>query len=271
MIGITNADIDLHPYPHGTSEQMLEPALFDDLRADFPSAELFSSNQKQPFADGRASRINMMQHDEAFVRFMDNSKVWRGFYNQVNSREFVEAIINLFGDNIQKTGGVVREDDWKFDGSGPHEVTSFRERLFRKFGVTAVLDRMRSALVQDALCVSFDIAWAREGYATEIHTDNRNKLAAFLVYFNETDGEGGEFLIHQLKEGVEAAADIRYPLEDEVDVIKMLSPKPNRGGIFLNCNRAYHSVPRLTGCTKPRQFLYVSIGARRSTPIWHEV
>ena len=250
---------------------MIEPALFNDLQAEFPSADVFSSNQKQPFADGRASRINMMQQDAAFVQFMDGSDVWRGFYKQVNSREFVEGIISLFDDSIQETGGTLGVDDWEFDELGPRMANSFRERLFRKFGVTTVLDRMRSAFTQGALCVSFDIAWARDGYSTEIHTDNRNKLAAFLIYFNETDGEGGEFLVHQLKEGLEAPDDIRYPREDEVDVRKRLSPKPNRGAIFLNCNRAYHSVSPLSGSTAPRQFLYVSIGSRYSAPIWREV
>jgi hypothetical protein len=205
------------------------------------------------------------------VQFVDGSDVWRSFYKQVNSREFVEGIIDLFDDSIRKTGGVFRTDDWEFDESGPKVARSFRERLFRRFGVTTVLDRMRSAFTQDALCVSFDIGWARDGYSTEIHTDNRNKLAAFLVYFNETDGEGGEFLVHQLREGLEAPDDTRYPREDEVDVTVRLSPRPKRGAIFLNCNRAYHSVSPLSGCTTPRQFLYVSIGSRYSTPIWREV
>lgn len=270
-IGIRKTDVDMRPYPHAISQEMLEPGLFQDLLAEFPATELFSGNQKQPFADGRASRINMMQHDAAFSQLMSGSEVWRGFYEQVNSRDFVAGIIDLFQDSISATGGTLRVDDWEFDASGPPPATSFKDRLFAKFGVATALDRMKTAFVRDTLCVSFDIAWARDGYSTEIHTDNRNKLAAFLIYFNETDGEGGEFLVHQLKEGLTAPDNLRYPREDEVDIVRRLTPKPNYGGIFLNCNRAYHSVNPLTQCSMPRQFLYVSIGSRYSTPIWQEV
>ncbi len=268
IINITHKDISFQPYPHGVSDQMLEASLFQSLQTEFPSEDIFSKNQIQPFKEGRASRINLMRHNPLFKEFMEKSSIWSAFYNQINSREFVEEIIDLFESQILEVGGTVQPTDWTFTNHEPRGPESLLERGVHKIGLATFLDGIKAAVSLKALCVSFDIAWARDGYSTEVHTDNRNKLAAFLIYFNETDGTGGEFLVHKLKDGLTVPSDPRYPTDEEVEVVQTLSPKPNRGAIFLNCNRAYHGVNPLRGCTTARKFLYVSIGSKYSRPIW---
>ena len=250
---------------------MIDPVLFENLRREFPSQDIFSANQKQPFSEGRPSRINLMRHDPLFREFMNKSEVWRSFYRQINSRDLVEQIVQLFDDNIQKHGGEIDIDNWNFSDHEPHMAESLMDKVMTKLGVIQTLDKIKSALMDDALCVSFDIAWARNGYWTEVHTDNRNKLSVFLIFFNETDGEGGDFHAYQLKDNLKRPDDLRYPRDDELDMIKTFEPKPNRGAIFMNCNRAYHGADRMSGSSIPRQFLYVAVCSRYSTPIWHEV
>jgi hypothetical protein len=270
ILNLTASDIELMPYPHATSDQVIDPDVFEDLRREFPPEELFLSNQKQAYGAGRAARINLMRHDKNFKKLQRESKAWADFINRLNSSEFVEEIVRLFANHILSFGGLFDSKCWKFSPTEPHPPESLIERALYKFGIQQVLDQFLALLDKNKLCVSIDIAWAREGYSTEIHTDNRNKFAAFLLYFNETDGRGGEFLIHEVKNMTVPLANLRYPKDEEVRVVKVLAPKPNRGAVLLNCNSAYHGVQPLTDNKTYRQFLYVSVGSPYSIPIWKE-
>jgi len=271
ILNIKPSDIQLVPYPHATCDQIIDPNIFVQLQDEFPPEKMFLSNQKQPFGEGRAARINLMRHDKNFKLLQSESKPWGDFILRLNTKGFVDEVLKLFANHITSFGGSLNSKRWRFSPIEPHPPESFAEKALNKLGIQRVLDQLLSSFDKNKLCVSIDIAWAREGYSTEIHTDNRNKLAAFLLYFNKTDGHGGDFLVYEIKNSLIPIKNRRYPKENEVRMFKSLSPKPNRGAIFLNCSSAYHGVRPLTNNKKYRQFIYVSIGSPYSTPIWKEM
>ena len=271
ILNIKPIDIQLSPYPHATCDQIIDPNIFTQLYNEFPPEEMFLANQKQPFGHGRAARINLMRHDKNFKILQSESKVWGDFIRQLNTKGFVDEIVQLFATHITAFGGLIDSKRWEFTSMEPHPPETFTKKALNKFGIQRVLDQFLSLINRNKLCVSIDIAWAREGYSTEIHTDNRNKLAAFLIYFNKTDGKGGDFLIYEAKNSLNVLKNTRYPRENEVRAIKSLPPKPNRGAVFLNCNSAYHGVRPLTNNKKYRQFVYVSVGSPYSIPIRKDV
>jgi hypothetical protein len=268
MIDFDKKALRLTPYPHLVSDQMLEPDLFAALQHEYPDDATFAANRKAPFAPGRASRINISRGDSIFDQFMSRSPAWRGFFGEVNSPAFVSRIVDLFSDVLASQGQAAPPAQWKFRNHVTTPPPTLLRRAMKRLGATDRLDRIRAALDPGTLCVDFDIAWARSGYATEAHTDNRNKLAAMLIYFGETGGTGGDFQVLKLRSPRPLAACPRYPRLEELEVVQTLHPAPNRGALFLNCNNAYHYVTPLVDNTRPRQFLYVSIGSRYTAPIW---
>lgn len=268
MIEFDKAAVRLEPYPHLISDQIVEPRLFASLQSEFPDDEVFASNRKQGFSAGRASRINLGRGDAPFDEFMARSAVWRAFFTEVNSDSFVARVVALFADQLEVLGSRIQQESWRFDPRPAPSPGAFAQRVLRRLHMVQALDRVRAAFRPNRLCIDFDIAWARNGYATEAHTDNRNKFAAMLIYFGETSGTGGDFQVLKLKQDKPLGECMRYPKSEELQVVQALHPKPNRGAIFLNCNRAYHDVTPLSGSDRPRQFLYVSISSRYSYPIW---
>ena len=263
-----NAQVRRDPFPHLISDEMLEPVAFDALRREFPDTDIFEANRKHAFAEGRASRINLGRGDPLFDRFLSTSPAWRAFVDETNSPAFISRIYELFGDAFAGAESKLTSRTYTFHEHVTRPPTNIVYRACNRFGIVRAFDRLRSALDSGKLCVEFDIAWARNGYATEAHTDNRNKLAAMLIYFGQTGGSGGDFQMLKLKKPTPLGECKRYPGEDELEVVETLSPKPNRGLVFLNSNNSYHSVTPLTGSDRPRQFIYVSIASRYTAPIW---
>ena len=256
------------PYPHLLTDAMLEPTAFEALRREFPDTGIFEANRKQAFAAGRASRINLGRGDPLFDKFLSTSPAWRAFVDETNSPAFIEKIYELFAGDFARCESRLSSKGYEFHDHVTRPPTNIAYRALNKFGIIRKVDALRAALDGNKLCVEFDIAWARNGYATEAHTDNRNKLAAMLIYFGETGGTGGEFQVMKLKDDRPISQAPRYPRDDELEVVQTLSAKPNRGLVFLNCNNSYHAVTPLTGSDRPRQFIYVSIASRYTAPIW---
>ena len=256
------------PFPHLVSDAMLEAQAFEALRREFPDTSIFEANRKQAFAAGRASRINLGRGDPLFDKFLSTSPAWRAFVDETNSPAFIAKVLDCFEEALPASGSTIAQKEYAFHDEVARPPMNLAYRAANRLGLIEKLDRMRAALDGNKLCVEFDIAWARNGYATEAHVDNRNKLAAMLIYFGDTGGSGGDFQMLKLKQPKPLSECKRYPRDDELEVVATLRPKPNRGIVFLNSNNSYHSVTPLSGSDRPRQFIYVSIASRYTAPIW---
>jgi len=256
------------PFPHLVTKQMLEPAAFEALRREFPPTDIFEANRRHAFRDGRASRINLGRGDPLFDEFLSTSPAWRAFVDETNSPAFITRVYELFGEALESHGSRLAAKPYEFHGHVERPPTNLVYKACSKFHLVEAFDRFRAALDGNKLCVEFDIAWARNGYSTEAHVDNRNKLAAFVLYFGNIGGSGGDFQVLKLKQPTPLSQCTRYPTDGELEVVNTLKPQPNLGVLFLNCNNAYHAVTPLDGSDRPREFIYVSIASRYTAPIW---
>jgi hypothetical protein len=268
MLRLDTSLLRLEPYPHLISDEMLEPGAFEALRKAFPDTSIFEANRRHTLAAGRASRINLGRGDPLFDRFLSECPVWRAFFEEMNSPAFIARVYELFGDALATHQSRLHAQPYQFYEHVTRPPTNLAYRALNRLGAIEAFDRLRAAFDSNKLCLDFDIAWARNGYATEAHTDNRNKLIAMLIYFGETGGSGGEFQVLKLKHPQPLSQCRRYPSDAELDVVTTLAAKPNRGLILLNCNNAYHAVTPLVGSDRPRQFMYLSVGSRYKAPIW---
>jgi hypothetical protein len=268
LIRFDKSQVAIRPYPHASSDGVLDPRLFEALKADFPTDEIFLRNQTGSAEDGRMKRINLCRYHPEFADLIRGSEAWRTLYEYCNSPDYVAFVLDLFGGHVERCGAALDVRAWHFDSYAEHPPLSLAEKLMDRSGARRVVDRLRQLWRDDALCVNFDIAFGRAGYGTEVHTDNRNKLSAMLIYFNEPGGEGGEFLIHEAVTAKSLAQCERYPRDAEVRTAKVVTPAPNRGVILLNCNNAYHSAAPIAGNPTPRRFLYVSINKRFVDNMW---
>ena len=271
LVNFDKATIQSDPFPHAMIDGVLDQPLFDAMHADFPADEVFLRNQLTDSTGGRSSRINLCRYNDDFKQHMQKSEAWRTFYEYANSPEYVRYVLDFFGDQIKAFGGQLDNEDWVFDASAEHPPLRFSEKVLNKTGARNAIDRLQSLLRQDALTVNFDIAYGGGGYGTEIHTDNRNKLSAMLIYFNDPGGKGGAFCVHEEITGKPLAQCERYPSEEKTRIEKMVQPKPNRGLILLNCNKSYHSAQAITENPVSRKFLYVSVNKRFVNNMWETV
>src|SRR5688572_19688616 len=188
------------PFPHIVTDEMLEPSAFEALRREFPPTDIFEANRRHAFRDGRASRINLGRGDPLFDDFLAGSRAWRSFVDETNSPEFIARVYELFGDALESHGSRLAGEPYEFHGHVDRPPTNLVYKACHRLHLVEAFDRLRSALGGNKLCVEFDIAWARNGYSTEVHVDNRNKLAAFVLYFGNIGGSGGDFQVLKLKQ-----------------------------------------------------------------------
>ncbi|MCW5599909.1 MAG: 2OG-Fe(II) oxygenase, partial [Nitrosomonas sp.] len=163
---------------------------------------------------------------------------------------------------------------WKFTDykeplylSASGSMTSMQYYL-KKTRIDDALSALMRLLKNDELYITFDIAMAKTGYSVPVHTDNRYKLLALLIYFNDLKSEeGGELLLHKHKSIQDSIYLPRYPGEENTEVVKRLLPKKNLGVIVLNCNSSYHSATPFSS-NEPRKFVYIGICKRYTKNLW---
>ena len=143
-------------------------------------------------------------------------------------------------------------------------VTRFRNRFER-------LTRALHLSNQEKLYLHLDISSSHNGYKREIHHDNPNRLVAFVIYFSdaaESEGQGGEFVIHRHRTKKRYAEYERQPDPADTTVHETLTPKRGLGVVFLSTRNSYHSVPILAGATKSRKFIYGGLSVASPRKLW---
>src|SRR5688500_7170534 len=178
MIVLNSERLNLAPYPHLICDGVIEAGVFDRLKADFPPEETFLQHKIQEFGGGRSNRRNLTREHPAFHALLLRSDAWRSFFSYINTAHFVSQAVGLFSSLAAPWRCRVDLSKWKFADFVERTPRTVLQKAAVRSGAKAVLDRIAAAASENQFFIAIDIAWAGNGYATEIHTDNRNKLAA---------------------------------------------------------------------------------------------
>jgi hypothetical protein len=258
---IAPADVVEQPYPYLYKDQLLRPDLFQRLKAEFPSDKLFDG---RPTLIGSRTGRDFFKGDPEFNGFLAGSPAWKEFYDYINSRDFLDLTLQLFGPYFQKFGCAVNADKAK-----QVEYTEDRLSLWWRSKKALYLGMGRKANPNN-LFTRFDIEQSGAGYDKPVHCDWPSRLISMIVYFNDADEigmEGGDLRIHEALEPKAPRDYNRHPKADQTRIIKTLRPRENMGLLFLCSNNSYHSVSAIKSVRDYRRFIYLNISSTAEN-IW---
>jgi len=262
MILIKNGNKFESPFPFIHFDEVLDPAFFSQLKANFPS-DIFYKN----ISAVQGNRRDIGRFSKGFKEFINSNEPWKEFYEFSQSEDFCSLILNQFKNNWNE---LEKENvkNFKFSNS----IIGYESRLKRlknlviknKFCVHA-LDLLDS---REPLSVSFSMGTSGIGYHSPPHIDARHKIIAFLIYFD--DNKGGDKL------NIFSLAQNEIPQYDEnnfalsgLELFKEVVPKPNTGILLWNNCKSIHSVPLIDKeLYSQRRFLYMSIASSRRLDCW---
>ena len=271
VLMVTPEDVVSKPFPHLFKEPFVRPELFARLKAEFPADEVFDSNSTLGARAGR----DLYPGDEAYDELMRSSPAWREFYEFVDSAEFVQLTLDLFGSYLEPFGCLASAEKINYAHWIEHrevlaETSTKLSRLGGKIKSKLGLVSDLNGVDPNSVFVRMDLAQGEVGYEKVVHSDRPNRLVSMLIYFcNKEDigMEGGDFRVHQHKVDKPIREYERHPKASDTDVIATLQPRENLGGLFIGCNNSYHSATAVTRSDSYRDFVYASV-ASRSKNMW---
>lgn len=286
MLKVLPDEVISDPYPYFFKDGILPEDMFQSLVDSYPSDQAFLSSKRGQLEKGRGARVNIDEYSLHLKNLIGISQSWNDFFSYINSQQFMDFIFNLFGMSLTKFNCNLLLNETRFEPIreipsrnpvySPETIGhSLISRVLKKIGLFDYYQHLVyenyckfNNIDSNTLSVNFQLCWSKSGYATEIHTDNRNKLAVLLVFLNEIDAEGGEFIIHSHRKSGSEKNHGRYPNEDQTEIKRICKPQPNTGLVFLNTNNSYHSVTGMGEGEVARKFLYISVCAPFKTSLW---
>ena len=259
MFNFGAADVQNEPFPHVSAEPFLDPGLYDRLRREFPADALFDSSSTE---GGRSGR-DLYRGDAEMSELLSRSPAWNEFHSYLNSPEFLDFTLSLFGDRLGDLGCTVDPEDMTFvDWTEPRGDLAAKRRSFS-------LARKREGSPEEMYC-RLDVHQGGASYAKPVHCDRPNRLVSMIIYFvdaEEIQCRGGDLGIHKSTSGASVDVLPRHPKPDTTEIVTTITPTQNRGLFFPCSNNSYHSVSAIESTQGYRDFAYINLSSRSKT-IW---
>ena len=256
---------------------MLPADLFEALRADFPTEDVFTGQQSSHGATGSrtGSGFDIYRGDGAYDALTSRSKAWGEFDAFINSERFADAFRSIFAGQIDDIGlrvtvaqSHVNPALFRTARNPSPKPPTFGDRVAQ--AANTVLDPFRKPKPVE-LFTRLDIHRSIGGYAKPPHCDRPNRLCSLIVYFTDAEKvglEGGDLLIFKHNQPKPVEKYERHPRPENVTEIARLRPKANLGVFFPRQNNSYHGVTQVVTPGMARDFLYINISGRDSS-LWY--
>lgn len=259
MFSFGAADVQGDPFPHVSSNPFLDPTLYERLRSEFPSDQLFDRSSTE---GGRSGR-DLYRGDEEMDELLAASPAWSEFHAFLNSPRFLDFTLDLFGDRLRDLGCTVDPGDMRFvDWTEPRGDLAGKKRSFS-------LGRKRAGAAEEMYC-RLDLHQGGASYAKPVHCDRPNRLVSMIVYFvdaEEIECQGGDLGIHRSTSGAPVSVLPRHPKPETTEMVATVTPEQNRGLFFPCSNNSYHSVSAIESTKGYRDFAYINLSSRADS-IW---
>lgn len=276
MLNVTKSDLSESPFPHVVKQNILPPELFAELKSDFPRAEIFA--EQLTASNGVGSRVgkdtgfDIYRGDDAYDRLVNTSPAWAKFDQWINSSDFVETFLEVFGDHLDALGCSVIVDPAAYD----RDLVERREILTEGAPISEkAMDALRGIFgsrrrkkERVKLFSRLDIERGIGGYHKRPHCDRKNRLCSLIVYFTDLEKEGikgGELNVYALKERRAPSEHVRHPQPEDVEIAATITPRENLGVFFPCSNNSYHGVNAVQSQDAARDFLYINISSDSQT------
>jgi len=172
-------------------------------------------------------RKKMNSSSPRFNQWLNTAPTWKQFYEYLNNDSVFHSIIDYYEEDLKKWDSVISKD---------------------------------CSLSTDCF-THIDWSSASDGYVREIHRDTDKRIWNFLIFFNDKDWDGGDFLIHS-SDDENGTLPHQIWDKNQLPVYKTFEAKKNRGLFFLSTPDSYHSVSKQLNTKTPRKFIYGSYSYR---------
>lgn len=232
----TKKDVITDPYPCIIAEDVLDPALYAQLIAEFPPLEIITKGK--PYKSNE--RLNYSAHEVA----PDNriSPVWRNFIEEHSSASFLHEFVNLFEDHIRA-----------FYPNFEQEVAPLTKL---RPGVRDKDDFTQADILLEAQ-IAVNTPVLEPSSVRGPHLDLPDKIYAGLFYLRPPgdDSTGGELQIYRTKRGKKLRLWNTHTADDYVDVVRTVPYRSNVLVFFLNTEKSLHGVTVRSKTNHTRCFL----------------
>lgn len=222
MIDFSKGDSTNYPFPYMIVEDCFDEETLNKLIQEFPD------NSKSNLVMGGRRQMNTSNSRTTFQDYEDwikTAPTWKSFYDWLNYDQLFHGFMSYYNDELTKWGSVITKD---------------------------------SSLNKDCF-LHIDWSTAEDGYVREIHVDSPKRIWNFLIFFNDKEWDGGDFLIHSSDNITTLDHQI---WNRELPVYKTIEAKKNLGIFFLSTPDSYHSVSLQSNTKNPRKFIYGSYSYR---------
>lgn len=275
MLNISSDDVNVDPFPHVISNQILDPDFYARLRADYPTASIFEDQKSETGLGGSRTGqgFDIYRGDTAYEALIKQSDAWAEFDDWINSSAFVDKFLELFGPYLGDIGcrAEISSSNYHRGYVEGREVMtpkpSMKDRL-NKFKRS--FQPKNGSIGAVDLFTRLDIHKALKGYNKDVHCDRGNRLCSFIIYFVDAEKEGiegGDLTIHKHVSEKRPFDYERHPEPKDAPVVATLKPKENTGVLFPCCNNSYHGVTAMQSNGKERDYLYINISGDVDT-LW---
>lgn len=230
----SKSDLKLSPFPHIVINNALPEALAKDLTQAF-DVSLFET-LKTEHAKKLGKAINNRRIDVSYAmskKMTGVPEVWQQFLDYHSSKEFFDAFVDLFGEEIVKVYGDVYP-------SIAH-LKQLKTGIFQDDSL-----EQKDILLNTAMSINTPVI--EPGSVRAIHTDHGDKLYSGLYYLRrpQDDSVGGNLQILKWKDGYSMLKK-RFFYEEGVnpkhtEVVQEIPYSNNTFVMFINSLDALHAV-----------------------------
>jgi len=228
------AAFDYEPYPIGLATSVLPADWYNELCDTWPDTDLFEYKPNL----GHKFSLSIMNRPDVYHQFVRTHAAWKELYHEINSRTFVERVLNVLIENNIDTGLQHRRICDVNALSSPWK--KLRKRVSRRRKTPPLNVRFEYSMLP------------ADGGHIRPHTDAPAKYIT-LVLSMVREGEwqpewGGGTEVHKVKDITRNYNHMNHYMEfDEVDTLKAFEFRPNQCVIFVRTFNSLHSVRPMTG------------------------
>jgi len=236
MINFKNAKLYNYPYDHIVIDDCFEQDIFNNLIKEWPGKLI--EEKANTVMGGRRQIANSASQKDTW-KWLESTTTWNEFHNYIDSDEMLAYFKDKFKSSMEHWGCTLTD-----------ELIS-NEKMF----------------------THIDWSEAGDGYVREVHADSQKRFMNFLIFFNDKNWSGGDFIVHSSDE-VETYHQPRGGApklynEEPVKIHSIIPAKANRAVFFLSSPNSLHSVTKQYETKEFRKFIYGAYSSRnKSTPVF---
>lgn len=233
MINFENQKKFTYPFDYLVVDDCFDTSTLNKLLKEWPADKLAEQGRVM---GGRRQLSNTGAEQAALGWMGQTAPTWKSFYDYMNTDEMFTKFRNEFEHSSKKWGCTLTEKDM---------ILSLK------------------------MFLHVDWSEAADGYVREIHADSQKRFVNFLIFFNDKNWEGGDFVIHSsdsIKRFSKPASGYKeFYNEQNAPIHEVIEAKKNRAVFFLSSPNSLHSVSKQTNSKEYRKFIYGAYSRRDKT------